>query len=173
MQVTIDAGDIGGERIELVCLELRRLKAWHEDVIGKRMREGKVTMEQASGMLRPLGDALNLCGLIGLAVAEASAPGLADVQEYESLAAAPEVKTAGWPVTGGVIKNVAAENEASCGDCRVPRCRFCDQPGQRAGARKDGLGRIVERYYTCATEGCIAAKVKTPQPTKLFSGGAE
>lgn len=70
-----------------------------------------------------------------------------------------------------VLKNVAKENAEACGDCRVPRCRFCDQPGKRAGGRKDGAGRTVERYYVCETEGCIAAKMRTPQPMLLFSGG--
>lgn len=72
-----------------------------------------------------------------------------------------------------VVKNVAKENEEACGDCRVPRCRFCDLPGKRAGGRKDLAGRTVERYYVCETEGCLAAKMRTPQPAKLFSGGAE
>jgi hypothetical protein len=74
--------------------------------------------------------------------------------------------------TVAVIKSVAKENEDECGDCRIPRCRFCDQPGTRAGGRKDGAGRTVERYYVCKTAGCIAAKMATPQPMGLFAGGA-
>lgn len=74
---------------------------------------------------------------------------------------------------GAVIKNVSKENAEACGDCRAPRCRFCDKPGTRAGGRKDGAGRTVERYYVCETAGCIAAKIKTPQPMGLFSGGGK
>lgn len=84
--------------------------------------------------------------------------------------ARPVVKTTGWPTTGGVVKAVAKENAEACGDCRMPKCRFCGQPGERAGARKDGLGRIVERYYVCKTAGCLAARVGQPQPTALFAG---
>lgn len=69
------------------------------------------------------------------------------------------------------LKNVAKENEEACGDCRIPRCRFCEKPGERAGGLKDTGGRITERYYICKTPGCIAAKHKTPQPMRLFSGG--
>lgn len=76
-----------------------------------------------------------------------------------------------FEVAKGAVKNVAKENEAECGDCRVPRCRFCDMPGKRAGGRKNLAGRTVERYYVCETEGCLAAKMKTPQPAKLFAGG--
>lgn len=71
----------------------------------------------------------------------------------------------------GTLKNVAKENEEACGDCRIPRCRFCEKPGERAGGLKDTGGRITERYYICKTPGCIAAKEKTPQPLRLFSGG--
>lgn len=70
-----------------------------------------------------------------------------------------------------VVKDVAKENAEACGDCRVPRCRFCDQPGGRSGGRKDAGGKIVERYYVCQTPNCIAAKMATPQPAKLFTGG--
>lgn len=76
-----------------------------------------------------------------------------------------------WIAPKDTLKNVAKENAEECGDCRIPRCRFCGKPGERAGGRKDGAGRTVERYYICKTEGCIAAKVKTPQPMRLFSGG--
>ena len=69
------------------------------------------------------------------------------------------------------LKNVAKENAEECGDCRIPKCRFCDMPGTRAGGRKDGSGRTVERYYICKTAGCLAAKMATPQPMGLFSGG--
>lgn len=76
-----------------------------------------------------------------------------------------------YEVPAGTLKSVAAENKAECGDCRKPRCRFCDLPGKMIGGRKDGLGRMVERYYVCETEGCIASKMKTPQPARLFTGG--
>ena len=76
-----------------------------------------------------------------------------------------------WEAPKTTLKNVAKENEESCGDCRIPKCRFCDMPGTRAGGRKDGAGRTVERYYICKTAGCLAAKMATPQPMSLFSGG--
>jgi hypothetical protein len=82
-----------------------------------------------------------------------------------------EEPPAPWIAPKAVIKNVAKENSDDCGDCRIPKCRFCDQPGTRAGGRKDGAGRMVERYYICNTEGCLAAKMKTPQPMALFAGG--
>lgn len=82
-----------------------------------------------------------------------------------------EEPPAPWLAPKDTLKNVAKENANSCGDCRIPKCRFCDQPGTRAGGRKDGAGRTVERYYICNTEGCLAAKMKTPQPLALFSGG--
>lgn len=82
-----------------------------------------------------------------------------------------EEPPAPWEAPKGTLKNVAKENEDACGDCRIPKCRFCDQPGTRAGGRKDGSGRTVERYYICKTAGCIAAKMATPQPMALFSGG--
>jgi hypothetical protein len=75
------------------------------------------------------------------------------------------------PWEKAALKNVAKENAEECGDCRVPRCRFCDLPVKRSGGRKDESGRTVERYYVCQTPGCIAAKVRTPQPLALFSGG--
>ncbi len=74
-------------------------------------------------------------------------------------------------IAKGAVKNVAAENKAACGDCRVPRCRFCNEPGERAGGMKDTGGRITERYYICKTPNCIAAKAKVPQPARLFTGG--
>lgn len=76
-----------------------------------------------------------------------------------------------WEAPKDSLKNVAKENAEECGDCRIPRCRFCEKPGERAGGRKDGAGRTVERYYVCKTAGCIAAKLATPQPMALFSGG--
>lgn len=76
-----------------------------------------------------------------------------------------------WEAPKAAVKSVAAENAAECGDCRVPRCRFCDKPGKMVGGRKDSAGRMVERYYVCETAGCLAAKVRTPQPAKLFAGG--
>ncbi len=82
-----------------------------------------------------------------------------------------EEPPAPWLAPKDTLKNVAKENADACGDCRIPKCRFCDQPGTRAGGRKDGAGRTVERYYICNTEGCLAAKMKTPQPLALFSGG--
>ncbi len=82
-----------------------------------------------------------------------------------------EEPPAPWVDTAPTLKNVAKENTDECGDCRIPKCRFCDQPGTRAGGRKDGAGRMVERYYICNTEGCLAAKMKTPQPMALFAGG--
>jgi hypothetical protein len=74
-------------------------------------------------------------------------------------------------IAKGAVKAVAKENAEACGDCRVPRCRFCNAPGERAGGRKDGSGRTVERYYVCRTENCIAARAKVPQPAKIFAGG--
>lgn len=82
-----------------------------------------------------------------------------------------EEPAAPWEAPKGTLKNVAKENEEACGDCRIPRCRFCEKPGERAGGLKDTGGRITERYYICKTPGCIAAKEKTPQPLRLFSGG--
>lgn len=82
-----------------------------------------------------------------------------------------EEPPAPWLAPKGTLKNVAKENEEACGDCRIPRCRFCEKPGERAGGLKDTGGRITERYYICKTPGCIAAKEKTPQPLRLFSGG--
>lgn len=76
-----------------------------------------------------------------------------------------------WLAPKGIVKNVAKENSEACGDCRIPRCRFCEQPGERAGGLKNPEGKITERYYICKTPGCIAAKEKTPQPLRLFSGG--
>ena len=71
-----------------------------------------------------------------------------------------------------VLHNVAKENAAACGDCRVPRCRFCGEPGERTAGRKDLAGRTVEHYYVCKTAGCIAAKMGAPAPAKIFAGGA-
>lgn len=97
-----------------------------------------------------------------------------DGEEEETPEAPPPAPrtAAAWPVTGGVVKDVSAENAEADSAEKTPRCRFCEQPGKRAGARKDGLGRIVERYYVCETEGCIAAKARTPQSAGVFSGGA-
>lgn len=39
------------------------------------------------------------------------------------------------------------------------------------GRRPEVMNPTVERYYICNTEGCFAAKMKTPQPLALFSGG--
>ena len=71
------------------------------------------------------------------------------------------------------LKNVAKENAEACGDCRKPRCRFCDQPGRRVAGIKDTGGTVTDWYYLCETEGCIAAKMRTPQPLRQFTGGAE
>ena len=81
-----------------------------------------------------------------------------------------EEPPAPWEAPKAALKNVAKENAEECGDCRIPRCRFCEKPGERAGGRKDGAGRTVERYYVCKTAGCIAAKMATPQPAVLFAG---
>lgn len=98
--------------------------------------------------------------------AKADAPVLPNPFPDES-----EEPPAPWEAPKGTLKNVAKENEEACGDCRIPRCRFCEKPGERAGGLKDTGGRITERYYICKTPGCIAAKQKTPQPLRLFSGG--
>jgi hypothetical protein len=76
-----------------------------------------------------------------------------------------------FKIAAGAVKDVAKENAEADRDEKTPLCRFCDQPGKRAGERKDGLGRIVERYYVCRTKGCIADKNKVPQPSRIFSGG--
>lgn len=166
MKVTIDI-DLTAERAQKAVGMMREAKAFYERTADARVKQGALTLAQASQKLEPIADALFIVGLVELAVTEASEPGLDQVNEYEALEPdlGVDVKTA--------VKNVAAENEAECGDCRVPRCRFCDQPGKRSGGRKDGGGRVVERYYVCETVGCIASKMKTPQPAKLFSGGAE
>jgi hypothetical protein len=105
-------------------------------------------------------------GLRKALYAKADAPVLPNPFPDES-----EEPPAPWLAPKDTLKNVAKENADACGDCRIPKCRFCDQPGTRAGGRKDGAGRTVERYYICNTEGCLAAKMKTPQPLALFSGG--
>jgi hypothetical protein len=154
--------DVTAERAQKAVGMMREVKKFYEETADARMRQGKLTLVQAAERLEPIADALLIVGVVELAVTEASEPGLDEVAEFEAFTGV---------AVKGVCKNVAAENEAACGDCRVPRCRFCDQPGTRAGGRKDGAGRIVERYYVCETDGCIAAKMRTPQPAKLFAGG--
>lgn len=82
-----------------------------------------------------------------------------------------EEPPAPWEAPKATLKNVAKENAEACGDCRVPRCRFCDHPGGRSGGLKNASGKIIERYYVCQTPGCIAAKMATPQPASIFAGG--
>ena len=166
MKVTIDI-DLTPERAQKAVGMMREAKVFYERTADARVKQGALTVAQASEKLEPIADALFIVGLVELAVTEASEPGLDQVPEYEAL------ESDLGAVVKSAVKNVAAENEAECGDCRVPRCRFCDKPGKRAGGRKDLAGRTVERYYVCETDGCIAAKMRTPQPAKLFSGGAE
>lgn len=160
--LNIDIYDLTEERCEAAVLLLRKLKRDVEGAIACVGRQDGIDLQAVT-------DALLICSSASLSFSE---PEHVGTEKHVPLAKAEtEVKTTGWPVTGGVVKNVAKENAEECGDCRIPRCRFCDAPGKRAGVRKDGLGRIVERYYVCETEGCLAAKVKTPQPANLFSGG--
>lgn len=165
MKVTIDI-DLTPERAQKALGMMRDVKAFYEQTADKRVKTGALTLAQASAKLEPIADALVIVGLVELAVTEAAEPGLDQVAEYEAL------ESDLGAVVKSAVKSVAAENEEECGDCRVPRCRFCDQPGKRAGGRKDQAGRTVERYYVCETAGCIAAKMATPQPAKLFAGGA-
>jgi len=72
----------------------------------------------------------------------------------------------------GAVRDVAAENAEADQEEKTPLCRFCEKPGTRSGERKDEAGRVIERYYVCGTAGCLAAKVRTPQPARLFAGGA-
>jgi len=169
MKVTVEI-DVTAERAQRAVGMMRDVKKFYEETADARMKQGKLNLVQAAEKLEPIADALLIVGAVELAITEASEPGLDEVAEYEALAG--EVQS-GNAVTlpKAVLKSVAAENEAACGDCRVPRCRFCDQPGERSGGRKDGAGRTVERYYVCKTAGCIAAKMATPQPMALFSGG--
>lgn len=164
MQLTIDI-DLTPERAQKAVGMMREAKAFYERTADARVKQGALTLAQASEKLEPMADALFIVGLVELAVTEAAEPGLDDVHEYEAL------ETDIGAVARTALKSVAAENEAECGDCRTPRCRFCDQPGARAGSRKDGAGRIVERYYVCKTSGCLAAKIGQPQPLALFTGG--
>ena len=166
MKITIEI-DVTAERAQKAVGMMREVKKFYEQTADARVKQGALTLVQASQKLEPIADALLIVGVVELAVTEASEPGLDEVPEYEALEADLGA------VARLAVKNVAAENEAACGDCRVPRCRFCDQPGKRQGGRKDLAGRTVERYYVCETEGCIASKMKTPQPARLFSGGAE
>ena len=144
---------------------MREVKAFYEQTADKRVKGGAMTLEQASAKLEPIADALVIVGVVELAVAMANEPGLDETVEYADLAKGLAETLGAGP------KSVAKENAEACGDCRVPRCRFCDQPGERAGGRKDGSGRTVERYYICKTAGCISAKMATPLPMGLFSGG--
>lgn len=82
-----------------------------------------------------------------------------------------EEPPAPWLAPKGVIKNVAKENAEECGDCRIPKCRFCDKPGKRKGGRKDLSGKTVEHYYVCTTDDCLAQRTGIPQPLSLFAGG--
>lgn len=148
MKVTLDI-DLTPERAQKAVGMMREAKAFYERTADARVKQGALTLAQAAEKLEPMADALIIVGLVELAVTEAAEPGLDEVQEYEALEADLGA------VARTAVKNVAAENEAECGDCRVPRCRFCDQPGKRKGGRKDLAGRTVERYYVCETDGCI------------------
>ena len=163
MKVTIEI-DCTAERAQKAVGMMREVKAFYEQTADQRLKQGKLTLVQAAERLEPIADALLIVGVVELAVTEASEPGLDEVAEFEAFSGKDGA------AAKGVLKSVAAENEAACGDCRVPRCRFCGQPGTRSGGRKDGAGRTVERYYVCATDGCIAAKMRTPQPARLFAG---
>lgn len=157
--------DITAERVQKALGMMREVKEFYEATADKRVKGGAMTLEQASAKLEPIADALMIVGVVELAVAMAVEPGIDEAVEYADLAKDLAETLGSGP------KAVAKENAEECGDCRVPRCRFCDQPGTRAGGRKDATGRIVERYYVCETEGCIAARMRTPQPMLLFSGG--
>jgi hypothetical protein len=164
--VTIDIGEIGAARADAALEALRGVKAWYEQTAEKRLKSGAMTLGQVSERLQPIGDAINICGMVSLAIAEAEEPGLDELSEYADLAAdLPKTDLAAG------CKAVAKENEEACGDCRIPKCRFCGNPGTRAGGIKNASGRTVERYYVCETPDCVAAQMKVPQPAKLFAGG--
>lgn len=167
MQLSIEI-DMTAERAQKAVGMMRSVKKFYEETADKRVKAGALTAAQAQEKLFPLADALMIVGLVELEVTAAREPGLDDVREYEALESLPD---AGPGVKGAGVKNVAAENEAECGDCRVPRCRFCGQPGKRAGGVKNAEGKFTERYYLCETAGCLAAKMRTPQPLGLFAGG--
>ena len=156
MQVTIDIGDITEPRMEAAVSELRKLKAWYEERGQKTIKAGTHTLEQVSALIQPLGDALHVCGMVSLCMAEEPE---AATEEYSEIRAAAR----------SVCKSVAKENAAEDRDVKTPLCRFCEQPGKRAGERKDFEGKVAERYYVCVTEGCIAQRTGVPQPVKLFS----
>lgn len=69
------------------------------------------------------------------------------------------------------LHDVTKENAEACGDCRVPRCQFCDAPGRVVGGLKNPSGKTYEKYYVCDTQNCIAHKAGTPMPLRLFAGG--
>lgn len=166
MNVTIEI-DLTAERAQKALGMMREVKSFYERTADARVKQGALTLCQASEKLAPIADALLIVGLVELAVTAACEPGLDQVPEFEDLS---KGIAEAEPMP---CKSVAKENEEECGDCRVPRCRFCGKPGKRAGGIKNGAGRTVERYYVCETEGCVAAKMRVPQPGKLFAGGAE
>ena len=167
MRVTIDTCGIDEARAEAAVAELRKLKAWYEQTAEKRVKAGTHTLEQVSKLMEPVGDALTLCGMVSVEMAQEDEPKEGGLYGAEPQ---PEFVTPGWPVTGSVCKDVSAEMAAEDRDVKTPACRFCGEPGKRHGARKDGFGRIAERYYVCETAGCLANKVKTPQPARIFAG---
>jgi hypothetical protein len=166
MTVTLEI-DLTPERAQKAVGMMREVKAFYEKTADTRLKQNALTLVQAAERLEPIADALLMVGALELALTEAAEPGLDQVEEYAYLAAEPAA------AARAAVKDVAAENEAECGDCSVPRCRFCDQPGTRAGGLKDAGGRMTERFYVCKTAGCAAASIKVPQPARLFTGGAE
>lgn len=153
--LTIDVYDITEERADEAVNLLRRIKRDCEAMIACGGRQDGIDLNAVT-------DALTLCSAASLALAEPA--GAADG------ARRPEDRPA--PQAASALIDVAGENAEACGDCRVPRCRFCDRPGKRVAGVKHADGRVIEHYYLCETAGCIAAIAKTPQPLRLFAGGA-
>lgn len=160
--LNIDLYDIDEARAEAAVLLMRKIKRDVEGAIACVGRQDGID-------LATITDALTICSAVSLAFSEPTRVGT------DKHVPAPTVDAPCADLfehaKSTTLKNVAKENAESCGDCRIPRCRFCEQPGERAGGLKNPEGKITERYYICKTPGCIAAKVKTPQPMRLFSGG--
>jgi hypothetical protein len=159
--------DLSPERAQRAVGAMREVKKFYESTADTRIKQGKLSLELASEKLEPIADALLIVVVAELALTEAAEPGLEEAEEFADLSAKAEPAQ----IAKAVCRDVTAENEAECGDCRKPRCRFCDAAGKRVAGRKDVSGRTVEWYYLCQTAGCIAAKERTPQPLRSFAGG--
>lgn len=164
MRITIEIGDITEDRINKAVDDLERIKDWY----GRTAQQQKMSALDLAAKLEPIGDAIAICGRVSLAVAEAAEQSLDDVAEFEAFAG-PAAKTV-VPRQTKPTPLRATEPAANEDTEPMPLCRFCDQPGTRAGGRKDEFGRVVEKYYECHTKGCIAERTG-PLPADAFSGG--